>query len=765
MSPGLKKNFAVLTGLLLTLFSQEVFALNSTTLISNGSPSQKVDIVFLGDGYTQSEMPTYAQDVQEFTEYLFTQPPFSDYKNFFNVHRVDVISNQSGTDNNCANSFVDTALDTGFYSTGQDCRLLYTMQSQKVYNAAIFAPGQDMILIIVNTPNYGGAGGHYGVFYRGAAGPEVMAHEIGHSFGFLADEYAYGGQANYTGNEPLELNVTINTNRSTLKWGKWIHPITAIPTLTANANTPGLYRGGKYSHFGIYRPTYSSKMRSVYQPFEIVNQALLVDRIFDYVPADSTPPTAALTISGGCGQVINTRDIALGINARDDESYILAYRVSENSSFENSAWELASNQPNFSKAVPWTLSAGEGEKTVYLQIENGYGNIAQSQCSIILDTTPPTVGITAPENGATVKGVVTVSADVSDNVGVEGVKFVLDNAYLVPELKGKPNGEAYLVSWDTTLIANGPHTLSVGARDSAGNSGNHSITVIVNNPDIIPPTVYIHSPKDGDTVSDYVLVAAEARDDRGKVAKVEFYWYVQKCPPGMFCVDEREPKWEYGSIVVTDPSANGLYEFSLDTLKLENGGYIIGAIAYDEAGNSSSYRVLTYDEAITHHMVDVPNKSRIWVTVNNPDIIPPTVYIHSPKNGDTVKGTSVKVSMTGSEDVEMKGVEFSLDESPLRLVFLKEDLGCTTKYPDPSCWRVGEYLWDTTLVPNGKHTLTATARDFAGNMGSHSITVDVNNPDIIAPTVKITAPENGATVSGNVLVAAEAIDDRKVARV
>src|SRR5262249_29816811 len=41
----------------------------------------------------------------------------------------------------------------------------------------------------------------------------------------------------------------------------------------------------------------------------------------------------------------------------------------------------------------------------------------------VADTTPPTVSMTAPANGATVSGSVTVSANASDNVGVAGVQF------------------------------------------------------------------------------------------------------------------------------------------------------------------------------------------------------------------------------------------------------------------------------------------------------------------------------------------------------
>src|SRR5207249_2133385 len=94
------------------------------------------------------------------------------------------------------------------------------------------------------------------------------------------------------------------------------------------------------------------------------------------------------------------------------------------------------------------------------------------------DTTPPTVTITAPANNATVSGTVTVSASAGDNVGVVGVQFKLDGANLGNEDTTAP----YNMSWNTTTIPNGSHTLTAVARDAAGNKRTSStITLTVSN--------------------------------------------------------------------------------------------------------------------------------------------------------------------------------------------------------------------------------------------------------------------------------------------
>ncbi len=99
-----------------------------------------------------------------------------------------------------------------------------------------------------------------------------------------------------------------------------------------------------------------------------------------------------------------------------------------------------------------------------------------------LDTTPPTVSITAPAGGATVSGTVTVGATAADNVGVAGVQFKLDGANLGTEDTSAP----YSVSWDTTTAAAGTHALTAVAHDAAGNTRT-SAAVSVNVDNTAPP--------------------------------------------------------------------------------------------------------------------------------------------------------------------------------------------------------------------------------------------------------------------------------------
>jgi hypothetical protein len=113
-----------------------------------------------------------------------------------------------------------------------------------------------------------------------------------------------------------------------------------------------------------------------------------------------------------------------------------------------------------------------------LLVANGISWIANGSGGGGGDTTPPTVSITAPLNGATVVGTVSINATASDNIGVTKVEFYVDGA-----LKSTDMTSPYSYSWDSTSVANGSHSLTAKAYDAALNVGTSTaVGVTVNNP-------------------------------------------------------------------------------------------------------------------------------------------------------------------------------------------------------------------------------------------------------------------------------------------
>src|SRR5713101_8382127 len=121
------------------------------------------------------------------------------------------------------------------------------------------------------------------------------------------------------------------------------------------------------------------------------------------------------------------------------------------------------------------------------------------------------------------------------------------------------------------------------------------------------------------------------------------------------------------------------------------------------------------------------------------------VTVTSPASGATVSGTvpvSASVSIVGA--LTVAGVQFKLDGANLG--------GEDTSSPY-------SVSWSTTTASNSSHTLTAVARDQLGVLWtSNPVTVTVFN-DTTPPTVSITSPASGASVSGTITVSANASDN------
>jgi VCBS repeat-containing protein len=96
---------------------------------------------------------------------------------------------------------------------------------------------------------------------------------------------------------------------------------------------------------------------------------------------------------------------------------------------------------------------------------------------VSFDLISPTVSIVSHQNDARVSGIVTLTADASDNDGVFGVQFVLDGTTLGSEATTAP----YSISWDTSSTSDGAHVLSALARDASGNEAVSSIDITVAN--------------------------------------------------------------------------------------------------------------------------------------------------------------------------------------------------------------------------------------------------------------------------------------------
>ena len=299
MSNGRLRRYILLQTSCMLLFSvvrAEVFPVND--LLVTGPTDRRVNIVFLSEGYRDVEMGQFELDIIQVLDGLFSESPYAEYQNFFNVYSVEVPSQQSGTDHpgtaeDCPAEMPTFHNNTYFNSTFDYAgihRALVAKNSQAVYETLQDnMPEWDVAFIVVNTEYYGGTGGAFATISMDPAASEIALHELGHSFANLADEYDYGGMMPYEGP-----NVTAETDRELIKWNVWIEESTPIPTPEeiAFSEVVGLFEGAVYQAIGWYRPKLDCKMKILGVPFCEVCKEQTVNSIYDLLdsPLDGYEP-------------------------------------------------------------------------------------------------------------------------------------------------------------------------------------------------------------------------------------------------------------------------------------------------------------------------------------------------------------------------------------------------------------------------------------------------------------------------------------------
>lgn len=241
---------------------------NSSRIYGTGDPATSVDLAFVAEGYRQDEMGKFRSDVKKLADVLIAEPPFNEYPGKINIWAVEAVSEESGTDVPGERIYVNTALNSSFYTFGTD-RYLTTTDIKTVNDYASVVP-HDNIIVLINSERYGG-GGVYNYYSGTTAGhklsPIVFIHEFGHGFAGLADEY-YTSEVAYTdfyprGVEPWEPNITTLVDFES-KWKHLISNDIPVPTPAVEKyyNTVGLFEGAGYSAKGIYRAETDCRMKS-----------------------------------------------------------------------------------------------------------------------------------------------------------------------------------------------------------------------------------------------------------------------------------------------------------------------------------------------------------------------------------------------------------------------------------------------------------------------------------------------------------------------
>ena len=357
-------------------------------------------------------------------------------------------------------------------------------------------------------------------------------------------------------------------------------------------------------------------------------------------------------------------------------------------------WNAASRSGgDWSLAFPASSFLADGSYTVRVRAVDSVGNAeAPSSRTFAFDATAPTGSLTAPADGAALRGVsVTVSSDSAD------AGSAVDSA----EFQRRPAGggtwttidtdtsSPYTVSWDTTPLTDGDYDLRVVTTDQAGNavvSATRTVTV-----DNTAPSAATLDPLPGAIRNGQELTGSGADATSGVESLTYLYCAGTSCTPST----------PVGSST-TGPDYNVIW-----TGQPADGDVRVLARVTDRAGN-------TLDSTIQDVLVD--NTS-------------PTGSLTAPANGATLGGVSVTVS-SDSADAGSGVDSAEFQRRPAG--------GGTWTTIDTDTTSPSTVSWDTTPLTDGDYDLRVVTTDQAGNtFASATRTVTVDNT---APSVTITAP-------------------------
>ncbi len=246
----------------------------ATDVVRNGPSENRVDVVFMGEGYTVKHQKAWDKFAQDIPPYFERQKTLGEYYRYFNFIRANLISAEEGVDG--YGRTYDTALNGAMRDTyaghvGVDRKRVFEMLDE--------LPSHDgQAIVFVKRGKLGTGGG--GVATIGGQNTKIAIHEFGHSFGRLGDEYAQEThKRDGVGTAP---NVSATEDPEEVPWKHWLN--------LRGANVD-IYEGAGGQERGAFKPTATGCVMSSSEFFCRVCREHLVLRIYSHVdPIDSCSP-------------------------------------------------------------------------------------------------------------------------------------------------------------------------------------------------------------------------------------------------------------------------------------------------------------------------------------------------------------------------------------------------------------------------------------------------------------------------------------------
>lgn len=268
----------------------------------------------------------------------------------------------------------------------------------------------------------------------------------------------------------------------------WVDGQKKVTRTGANTN---LYNGvidpTGYFKFGIYKwvnaganPSLQASRVVYIDNVQLADSTTTIDDFIvpDEPAVDAVAPSVSMT-APNTGSTLQG-SVTLNADANDNiavtkvDFYVGSTRILSDVSAPYSAvWDttLGSNSSFLLKAIAYDAA---GNATTSESITVTVANTVAPTS----DTARPVVSMTRPATGATLTGIVTVSADARDNIGITRVDFYQNSVRF-----DKDTTNPYSVEWNTTLMTDGSYSLYAVAYDAAGNQQrSNTVSVVIHNP-------------------------------------------------------------------------------------------------------------------------------------------------------------------------------------------------------------------------------------------------------------------------------------------
>ena len=409
-----------------------------------------------------------------------------------------------------------------------------------------------------------------------------------------------------------------------------------------------------------------------------------------------------------------------------------------------------------------TLLFEDGEHKIEIIAYDMAGNYNSDAVYIKIDTTPPSIAITSPENDTyTSNTTITIYWDASDNMNLTRFDVYRNNTKIA-ELDATEN------SYSLTL-SEGDYIIKVVAYDYVQHTNFSEILIHV---DLSDPYVQIYQPNNNSYVTTTFTLKWTASDNYG-LDYFEIYLN--------------------SSLIDTLEGSIREYNVTLPSL----GSFIVRVIGYDIVGHNSFSEIVVYlddsppvieycldnctifysdtvfinwtihdDHEVAHRYIKVDSNDYVEIYKDNITLIledgehniyvkavdsagniaikmlviyvdtkPPSLYVIKPENNTYYNSPTIPISWSASD-------ECGIDRSVIRIDSSAE-------------YTVYNYSIAVTLE-DGQHTITITVYDIANRTDIKTVIIIV---DTAPPVLILSAPENNTKHMHNITIAWESSDD------